>query len=94
MLRGNPPHCMPVWRKSLHEENGWFDETYRSASDWDFWLRCAFAGSVYKKLNEPLGLYYFNPNGMSTSKENNTSKQKEEREVFKKYMTKFSENAT
>jgi len=86
MLRGNPPHCMPMWRKTLHEVNGWFDENYRSASDWDFWLRCAFAGSSYKKLYEPLGLYYFNPNGMSTNLENNHWKYEEEKGIFKKYM--------
>lgn len=85
MLRGNPPHCMPMWRKSLHEANGWFDENYRSAADWDFWLRCAYNDSVYKKLSEPLGLYYFNPNGMSTNKENRDWKRKEEKTIFKKY---------
>jgi len=86
LLRGNPPHCMPMWKKSLHDENGYFSEDYRSASDWEFWLRCCFkSGAKYKKLNEKLGLYYFNPKGMSTNKENNEWKRKEEREVFKTY---------
>jgi len=85
MLRGNPPHCMPMWRKTLHDKNGWFDESYRSAADWDFWLRCAFEGAEYKKLSEPLGLYYFNPTGMSTNKDNRDWKRKEEKTIFKKY---------
>lgn len=86
MLRGNPPHCMPMWRKSLHDKNGLFNENYKSAADWDFWLTCAFSGSKYMKYtSSPLGLYYFNPKGMSTNPENNKWKQQEEREIFKKY---------
>ena len=92
MLRGNPPHCMPMWRKSMHEKYGYFEEKYRSASDWEFWLRCAFAGSKYKKINKNLGLYYFNPKGMSTNKENNSWKQEEEKEIFKKYLKIHQEN--
>lgn len=85
MLRGNPPHCMPMWRKTLHEEHGYFSEEYRSASDWEFWLRCAFAGIQMKKVNKPLGLYYFNPKGMSTNQEHNEWKRKEEKDIFLKY---------
>jgi len=88
LLRGNPPHCMPMWRKSLHDKNGWFEDKYRSAGDWDFWLRCAFNGSVYKKFGEPLGLYYFNPEGISTNHKNLSWKVKEEREVYLKYQKK------
>lgn len=87
MLRGNPPHCMPMWRKSLHERFGYFEEKYRSASDWEFWLRCAFGGSNFVKVNRSLGLYYFNPRGMSTNPENNSWKRQEEKEIFKKYLT-------
>lgn len=89
MLRGNPAHCMPMWRKSIHDKHGYFEEKYRSASDWEFWLRCAFAGSKFTKVNKPLGLYYFNPTGVSTNPENNDWKRKEEKEVFKKYMQLF-----
>lgn len=91
MLRGNPPHCMPMWRKLLHEKNGLFNETYKSAGDWEFWLRCAFNNSVYFKFNQNLGLYYFNPNGISTSKENLPWKKQEEFEVFKKYQKLYLE---
>ena len=66
-------------------------EEYKSASDWDFWLRCAFAGSEYKKLSEPLGLYYFNPEGMSTNPENKKWKRKEEFGIFKKYQKQYLE---
>jgi hypothetical protein len=91
MLRGNPPHNNPMWKKSLHEKNGWFDQKYRSAGDWDFWLRCAFNGAKFKKINEVLGVYYFNPKGVSTNPEHNSWKREHEKEIFKKYMTLFQE---
>ena len=85
MLRGNQPHNNPMWRKSLHDKYGFFNDKYRSAGDWEFFLRCAFEGEEYKKLTECLGLYYFNPKGVSTNTENFEWKQKEEKEIFKKY---------
>jgi GT2 family glycosyltransferase/ubiquinone/menaquinone biosynthesis C-methylase UbiE len=55
-------HCMPIWRKSLHNRYGFFDEAnYGASADWEFWLRCAEAGSRYKLLREPLGIYLVNP---------------------------------
>ncbi len=91
MLRGNPPHCMPMWRKSIHEKNGYFDQKYKSAGDWDFWLRCSFNGSKYLRHGKPLGLYYFNPKGMSTNPEHDSWKREHEKEIFKKYMNLFRE---
>ena len=85
MLRGNQPHNNPMWRKSLHDKNGLFESDYKSAGDWEFFLRCAFAGSKYKKLDQPLGLYFFNPKGISTNFENFEWKQKEEQEIHQKY---------
>lgn len=37
------PH--PMWRKSLHYELGYFDESYKAIGDQDFWLR---VGEKYK----------------------------------------------
>lgn len=85
MLRGNLPHNNPMWRKSLHDKNGYFNEEYRSASDWEFWLKCAFNDSQFMKLGNILGIYYFNPKGISTNFENFSWKQKEEQEIYAKY---------
>jgi glycosyltransferase involved in cell wall biosynthesis len=87
MLRGNLPHNNPMWRKTLHERHGYFDQKYRSAGDWEFWLRCAFAGEKFFKHPEILGVYYFNPTGISTDQRNNSWKKEEEKEVFMKYAT-------
>lgn len=71
ILQANLPHNHPVWRRSLHEKFGYFeDKKYISGSDWDFWLRCASGGVQMKLIPEVLGIYYQNPNGMSTKKEN------------------------
>src|SRR5262249_19635472 len=38
------PPSIPMFRRSLIENAGGFDESLRMAEDWDFWLRCAKAG--------------------------------------------------
>ena len=85
MLRGNLPHNNPMWKKELHDKYGYFETKYKSASDWEFWLRCAFGGATFKKYHSILGVYYFNPKGVSTNPENNVWKKKEEFDIFKKY---------
>ena len=81
----NMPHASPMWRKSYHEKYGYFDDKYRSAGDWEMWLRGASQGSVFKKIHDVLGLYYFNPTGISTNPDNLDWKREEEKEVFEKY---------
>ena len=81
----NMPHSNPMWRKEVHEKYGLFDDKYRSAGDWEMWLRAASQGSKFKKIEDVLGLYYFNPNGVSTNPENFEWKRAEETEVYEKY---------
>ena len=52
MLRGNQPHNNPMWRKELHKEHGFFEQEYKSAGDWEFFLRCAFEGTKFKKIGD------------------------------------------
>ena len=55
----------PMWRKSLHTELGYFDDTLTCASDWDFWLRISISSRYkFKHIPEFLGLYYYNENGI------------------------------
>ena len=69
LIRNNSPHCMPLWRKNLHDRFGFFDEKYKTAADGEFWLRCAAGGATIEMLNHPVGLYYQNPKGRSTNPE-------------------------
>ena len=91
MLRGNLPHNNPMWKSTIHEKHGYFNQYYKSAGDWDFWLRCAFGGSKFMKHPETLGVYYFNPTGMSTNPEHDSWKKVHEREIFTNYMKLYQE---
>lgn len=68
MFDFNSPHCAPMWRRALHDRLGLFDERYRSAGDWEFWLRGIRAGLTMHKIEPPLVAYFHNPRGMSTQR--------------------------
>jgi glycosyltransferase involved in cell wall biosynthesis len=90
---GNLPHCMPMWRKDLHDKYGFFDETYKSSSDWEFWLRCLFSGEKIEDIKQIIGLYYLNPKGLSTCDQGETEWRNIETErVRRKYSFKLENN--
>lgn len=90
LLKYNPPHQSPMWKRSLHEKNGYFDETMFSAADADFWLRCFHNGAKFQKINEILNVYFFNPTGVSTSSEKAEQRIQEEQNYKQKYAKIFS----
>lgn len=54
----NIPHSSPVWKKSIHDKIGYFDEEkYKHASDWEFWLRASTNGFYFQHLSKPLAVY-------------------------------------
>lgn len=55
---------MPVWRKSLHDKYGLFDESFTVAGDWEFWLRCAKKGTGVCFVDKSLGLYLSRPDSL------------------------------
>lgn len=63
------PNNHPMWRKSMHERYGYFDESFTSSGDYEMWVRAASQGAQFKRIPEPLGFFYFNPRGISTHKE-------------------------
>jgi glycosyltransferase involved in cell wall biosynthesis len=56
----------PTWRKSMHDRYGYFDETFVSGGDFEFFNRAVSKGSKFYKLPGQCGLYYYNPKGLST----------------------------
>lgn len=59
----NLPHCMPIWRRSLHSDYGFFNESnYGTFADWAFWLAAAKNGNRGYLHPEALSFYYVNPN--------------------------------
>jgi len=59
----NIAHCMPMWRKSLHEAVGCIrEDLYGTSADWAFWLECLKRGrKLALARNIPCGLYYRSP---------------------------------
>lgn len=60
------PGPQPMWRKSMHERHGFFDESFISAGDFEMWNRAASKGSKFKKIPGISGLFFLNPKGLSS----------------------------
>ncbi len=57
----------PMWKKSVHDAIGYFDESFRSAGDYDFQIRAARFGN-FVRCKEVCGLYLEAPeSGISKS---------------------------
>lgn len=91
MLMANLPHNHPVWRRSMHKDCGLFEtEKYVSSSDYEFWLRaCIEFDKEFILIPEILGIYYDNPEGMSTKKENMDRNLTEVKAINAKYHKKY-----
>ena len=79
------PGPMPVFKKSMIIKSGGFDTSLKHANDWELWLRCVRDGAVFYKVHDRIGLYYFNPDGVTTSPEAFHNKIKEEATLFMEY---------
>lgn len=58
LLQINYVGPQPVWRRSVHEEFGFFNEKFVVAGDYEFWLRISQKYD-FCYLNKPLGKYLF-----------------------------------
>ncbi len=61
----------PMWRKSLHEKYGMFDDALEIVGDYEFWLRLSRNVEFYH-LKEILGLYYYSEKSAEHRNENIT----------------------
>jgi hypothetical protein len=85
LLQNNNPHCMPMWRRSIHDRVGYFNEDYLTSSDADLWLKAAKGGSQMKKIDDIVGIYYNNPTGRSSNPETLKEMVNEVNEMRRKY---------
>ena len=76
----------PLWRRSLHQEIGYFEERYRSAADYEFWLR---ASEHHEFVHVPqfLGLYWLSEETVSRRGDLPTL---EYLQIQKEYRAKFA----
>lgn len=51
----------PMWRKSLHDRFGYFDESYLIAGDYEWALRLLANGIFLLGFSHVLGIFYFHP---------------------------------
>lgn len=57
-LRHNRIHCASLFRRSLWEQVGGFDESMTlGLEDWEFWIRLVAAGATVAPVDEPLFFY-------------------------------------
>lgn len=74
--------CFPMWRKSVHQYVGYFDEQLRLVGDLDFQIRIGI-NFPFIKVNEMLGYYLMdNPNRLS---KNAKLQAKENNFVYRRY---------
>ena len=91
-MRSNPPGPMPMWRKSIHRRLGYFNSSFISGGDWDMWLRAVQAGCKFAKINSIIGLYHYNPSGLSTQLNTDIAKRRNvELELISKYFNHIIE---
>jgi glycosyltransferase involved in cell wall biosynthesis len=86
--KANLPSFNPMWRKSLHEQYGYFDESFKIAGDWEFWVRIVAGGAKFKKIPGVLGLFYYNTIGLSQNKKN-LMRQRLERSLVRQKHAEF-----
>ena len=88
----NPPHNGPIWKRELHSKLGLFDESMRSAGDYEFWMRVSSAGGIFAKMSKSTVGYFVNPIGMSTSVDSpSTNEEHGVREKYRKLIKLQSE---
>lgn len=56
----------PMWRRDLHDRYGYFEPDFRSAGDYEFWLRMC-PTETFLHIPETLGLYLESPTSVEHS---------------------------
>jgi glycosyltransferase involved in cell wall biosynthesis len=69
LIRNIGPCHSIIINKKLVNKIGFFDESLKSAEDWDFWIRAAKCGANIKNLKDVLVSYRIDENSMSRNAE-------------------------
>lgn len=76
----------PMWKKSLHNKYGYFDESLEVVGDYEFWLRISESANFHH-IDEALGLYYFSSS--SAEHRNKELTEFENKLVQTKYISQY-----
>ena len=77
----------PMWRRDVHDEYGYFDDSFVTSGDYEFWLRISQT-NIFLHLPVRLGLYLRSPGSIEHL---NREKQREENnKIFKVYSESHS----
>jgi len=76
--------AQPVWRKSIHDKVGLFDENYEVVGDYEFVLRAVSRGCKFGYVPEAQGLMLWHKNALSTK---DSKAHSEKKKLFNKYRT-------
>lgn len=81
LFQYNSPHCFPMWRRDCHDRAGKFrPDKFTRCGDYEFWLRGAKrAGFKFKMVDEWMGCYFYNPQGLSSDSSERSAIQLENR---------------
>jgi glycosyltransferase involved in cell wall biosynthesis len=66
LLKGCCCGPFPLLRKQKVIDCGKFNPVFSISGDYEMWCRMNSKGAIFKKIDECLGVYYHNPNGVST----------------------------
>jgi tetratricopeptide (TPR) repeat protein len=72
----------PVWRRSVHDEYGYFDERYTVSADYEFWLRISQTNDFFH-LAKPMGLYMERSDSIEHA--NPSKRRQEDMEITRRY---------
>ncbi len=80
------PGPQPMWRKSMHEKYGFFNEKFTIFGDHDMWITAATKSSIFYKIpNFLTGLIYENPEGLSSAQIKSDRFYKERNSIIARY---------
>lgn len=92
LQRGSCVGPFPLLRKQTIKEVGGFNTEYTICGDFEMWCRLSYKGYKFLKINELVGSYYKNPEGMSTKSSHHPILVKEDtiiRQIYVPLLQKF-----
>src|SRR5271170_46995 len=84
------PGPQPMWRKTMHEKAGFFDESFACSGDFEMWNRAVSKGCQFKRVPGYSGLFYMNPKGLSTDTEKKSIQDAELQRIIDNYQPMWS----